>query len=64
MRQQFEESKKHMLAGDLEYVEQIDLEAGSSLVIEGNEVWQSALPDWAEKDFALFDQFDQPAEPR
>lgn len=60
MRQQFEESKKHMLAGDLEYVEQIDLEAGSSLIIEGNEVWQAALPDWAEQDFALFDQFDAP----
>lgn len=62
MRQQFEKSKQHMLAGDLDYVDQIDLEAGSSLVIEGNEVWQSALPDWAEKDFALFEQF-PPTEP-
>lgn len=57
MRQQFEESKRHMLAGDLEYVDSIDLESGSSLVFEGNEVWQSALPDWAEQEFLLFDKF-------
>lgn len=57
LRRQFEEAKQHMQAGDLEFVESIDLEGGSSLVIEGNEVWQSALPAWAEEDFALFDQF-------
>jgi ferric-dicitrate binding protein FerR (iron transport regulator) len=56
MKNQFEESQQLLAAGDIEAVEQIDLEAGSSITIDGSDAWVAAFPDWAEQELALFDQ--------
>lgn len=57
MQAQFEESKRLLAAGDFEAVERIDLEAGSGITIEGSDAWVSGLPDWADKELTLFDDF-------
>ena len=49
MEAQFEESKRLMASGDFEAVEKIDLEAGMAVVIQGSDVWVSAVPDWIEE---------------
>lgn len=56
MKNQFEESQQLLAAGDIEAVERIDLEAGSSITIDGSDAWVAAFPDWAEQELALFDQ--------
>lgn len=56
MKAQFEESQQLLAAGDIEAVEQIDLEAGSSITIDGSDAWVAAFPDWAEQELSLFDQ--------
>lgn len=58
MKAQFEESQRLLAAGDFEAVEQIDLEAGSGITIEGSDAWVSGLPDWADKELAQFDDFE------
>lgn len=56
MEAQFEESKRLMAAGDFEAVEKIDLEAGMALVLQGSDVWVSAVPDWIEEALSTFEK--------
>lgn len=57
MKAQFEESKRLLAAGDFEAVERIDLEAGSGITIDGSDAWVTALPEWADKELAQFEEF-------
>lgn len=57
MQAQFDAAREHMAAGDIEFVEQIELEEGSSLTIEGNEAWVTPLGTDLDAEFARFENF-------
>lgn len=60
MKADFEKSKRSMQQGNFEYLKSFELSAGSAISIdENNEVWNINIPEWAEKDFSLLDDFDK-----
>ena len=56
LKNQFDTAREHLAVGDVEYVDQIDLEAGSTLTIEGSDAWVTPLGHDLDADFAAFDQ--------
>ncbi len=60
MRSDFEKSKRMMQEGNFEYLKSFEMSAGSAISIDENkEVWNIKIPEWAEKDFSLFEDFNE-----